>query len=44
VLESQRALYVTEDALVQSEGQAVADLIALYKALGGGWDIDAAAE
>jgi NodT family efflux transporter outer membrane factor (OMF) lipoprotein len=38
VLESQRALYVTEDAMVQSEGQAVGSLIALYKALGGGWE------
>ncbi len=38
VLESQRALYVTEDAMIQSEGQAVSSLIALYKALGGGWE------
>jgi len=42
VLESQRALYVTEDAMVQSEGQTVTSLIALYKALGGGWDTEAA--
>jgi len=39
VLESQRSLYITEDALVQSEGQAVTNLIALYKALGGGWEV-----
>ena len=43
VLESQRALYVTEDAMVQSESQAVDNLIALYKALGGGWDVGATA-
>ncbi|HOW70123.1 MAG TPA: efflux transporter outer membrane subunit [Phycisphaerae bacterium] len=37
VLESQRALYQTEDALIQSEGTVVSNLIALLKALGGGW-------
>ncbi|HSW46747.1 MAG TPA: efflux transporter outer membrane subunit, partial [Phycisphaerae bacterium] len=40
VLESQRSLYVTEDALIQSEGRAVASLIAIYKALGGGWETE----
>lgn len=37
VLESERSLYASEDALVISQGQAVNDLIAVYKALGGGW-------
>ncbi|MBK9128908.1 MAG: efflux transporter outer membrane subunit [Phycisphaerales bacterium] len=37
VLESQRALFQAEDQLVQSEQAAVTSLIALYKALGGGW-------
>jgi multidrug efflux system outer membrane protein len=38
VLDSQRALYASQDALVQSEITAITDLISLYKALGGGWD------
>jgi len=38
VLDSQRALYATEDQLVQSEQTVAANLIALYKALGGGWE------
>jgi NodT family efflux transporter outer membrane factor (OMF) lipoprotein len=38
VLNAQRSLYASEDALVQSEGTIVSDLIALYKALGGGWE------
>ncbi|MGA3084791.1 MAG: efflux transporter outer membrane subunit [Thermodesulfobacteriota bacterium] len=38
VLNAQRSLYASEDALVQSEGKIVSDLIALYKALGGGWE------
>jgi outer membrane protein, multidrug efflux system len=39
VLESQRALYTSQDALVQSETAVITDLIALYKALGGGWEM-----
>jgi outer membrane protein, multidrug efflux system len=39
VLEAQRSLYNAQDALAQSDQQAIDDLIALYKALGGGWDI-----
>jgi outer membrane protein, multidrug efflux system len=35
---AQRTLYTSEDALVQSETSIVTDLIALYKALGGGWE------
>jgi outer membrane protein, multidrug efflux system len=38
VLNAQRSLYSSEDALVQSERSIVTDLIALYKALGGGWE------
>jgi len=37
VLQAQRALYVTEDALVQSTSTVSTNLVALYKALGGGW-------
>jgi outer membrane protein, multidrug efflux system len=36
VLNAQRSLYTSEDALVQSERSIATDLIALYKALGGG--------
>lgn len=38
VVEAQLALYSSESALVQSETNIAADLIALYKALGGGWE------
>jgi NodT family efflux transporter outer membrane factor (OMF) lipoprotein len=38
VLEAQRSLYASEDALVQSTRNTATDLIALYKALGGGWE------
>ena len=41
VLDTQRALYAAEDALVQSETSAMVSLIAVYKALGGGWTLDA---
>ena len=37
VLQAQRALYTTEDALVQSTRTVSTNLVALYKALGGGW-------
>jgi len=43
VLVAQRSLFVSEDALVQSTRNLSTDLVALYKALGGGWnnaDID----
>ncbi len=39
VIESQRALYTAQDQLVQSETAVITDLIALYKALGGGWEV-----
>ena len=38
VLEAQRALYANEDLLAQSRTAQTVDLIALYKALGGGWE------
>ncbi|MCU0564485.1 MAG: TolC family protein [Desulfobacterales bacterium] len=38
VLEAQRALTLTEDALANSTGTVLTELVALYKALGGGWE------
>jgi len=35
---AQESLYASENALVQSDTNIVTDLIALYKALGGGWE------
>ena len=40
VLDAQRAVYGAEDGLAQSETNAMVSLIALYKALGGGWALD----
>lgn len=37
VLESQRALQISEDQLYESDATVTTNLIALYKALGGGW-------
>jgi NodT family efflux transporter outer membrane factor (OMF) lipoprotein len=37
VLDTQRQLYDTQDALVQSEIGVTRSLVSLYKALGGGW-------
>ena len=37
VLDSERSLYQNQDQLVQSERTVSANLISLYKALGGGW-------
>ena len=39
VLDTQRTLYVTESALTQSQATMASNLVALYKALGGGWEI-----
>lgn len=39
VLQAQRDLLSTEDALVQSERTVSTNLVALYKALGGGWEV-----
>ncbi len=38
VLEAQRSQLSFEDELARSEGQVTANLISLYKALGGGWE------
>jgi len=37
VLDAQRSLYAAEDQLIQSDRNASVTLIAIYKALGGGW-------
>ncbi|MGE0825876.1 MAG: efflux transporter outer membrane subunit [Candidatus Binatia bacterium] len=42
VILAQRALYTSQDALAQSETAVIVQLIALYKALGGGWEVYAA--
>ncbi len=39
VLQSQAALYLTQDRLIQNEQQAMTALVALFKALGGGWEV-----
>jgi len=38
VLSAERSLFATQDALVQSDLAVATDLVALYKALGGGWE------
>ena len=38
VLNAQRSLFVSEDALAQSIRSVSTQLVALYKALGGGWE------
>ncbi len=38
VLLAQRSLFVSEDALVQSTRTVSANIVALFKALGGGWE------
>jgi outer membrane protein, multidrug efflux system len=43
VLQAQRSLFLSEDALVQSTQNMSTNLVALYKALGGGWDYEAQA-
>jgi outer membrane protein, multidrug efflux system len=39
VLDSQRELYANEDQLVQSQTSVTTNVIALYRALGGGWSV-----
>jgi len=41
VLQTQQTLYQTQRNLVDSEAQLSTDLVALYKALGGGWQSEA---
>ena len=38
VLDAERAVYASENDLAQSEAIMASNLVALYKALGGGWD------
>lgn len=38
VLDAQRSMFLSEDVMVQSEGQTLTNLVALYKAMGGGWN------
>jgi outer membrane protein, multidrug efflux system len=38
VLDAQRSLYAAESDLAQSEATMASNLVALYKALGGGWE------
>jgi outer membrane protein, multidrug efflux system len=44
VLDTERTLLQSEDSLVQSRVQAATSLVAVYKALGGGWVADDAVE
>lgn len=39
VLDAERSLYQTEDQLADSERTVTENLVALYKALGGGWEL-----
>jgi NodT family efflux transporter outer membrane factor (OMF) lipoprotein len=38
VLDAQRALYIAQAELARSQAQVTLELVALYKALGGGWE------
>ena len=40
VLDAQRSLFLTEETLVLSTSAVSTDLVALYKAIGGGWSED----
>ncbi len=42
VLDSQRALFLLQDQLAESAADEATSLVALYKALGGGWDAEPA--
>jgi outer membrane protein TolC len=39
VLDAERSLFASQDALVQSNRAIGTDAVALYKSLGGGWEI-----
>jgi NodT family efflux transporter outer membrane factor (OMF) lipoprotein len=43
VLQAQRDLYAAEDALVRSDRTVATTLVSLYKALGGGWEVESQA-
>jgi outer membrane protein, multidrug efflux system len=40
VLDAERELYAAQDSLVQSDETVSSNLVTLYKALGGGWEIE----
>jgi outer membrane protein TolC len=40
VIDAQRQLFIHQDALALSEHDAAVNLVALYKALGGGWEVE----
>jgi outer membrane protein TolC len=40
VLSAQRSLFLSQDALVRSDSTIATNLVALYKALGGGWETE----
>jgi NodT family efflux transporter outer membrane factor (OMF) lipoprotein len=40
VLDAERSLFSSQSALVQSNGTVATDAVALYKTLGGGWEVD----
>lgn len=42
LLDAQRTLYTSQDELVRSERAVTLNLVALYKALGGGWETESA--
>lgn len=44
VLTAERALYASQDALVKSNRSRNLNLVALYKALGGGWEVERSGE
>ncbi|MHC5065555.1 MAG: efflux transporter outer membrane subunit [Planctomycetota bacterium] len=44
VLDTEQALFQQQDALADSQGRRVKNLIGLYRAIGGGWDPDAKME
>jgi NodT family efflux transporter outer membrane factor (OMF) lipoprotein len=44
VVDAERSLYETQDQLVQSDRTVAVDLIALNKALGGGWEVAPASD
>ncbi len=40
VLDAQRALFLAQAALVESDRRSASNVVALYKALGGGWEVE----
>jgi outer membrane protein TolC len=41
VLDAERSLFISQDALAQSQRDVALNLVALYKAVGGGWEVEA---